>query len=97
VCTPAFGAGEDTLAGWRGGGWGVNILGDARHSSVSTLWSQSSRCKAGVLVFKNPRLSLLMTIALLANPAASTHLRWRERWYLSQGSTAQTARRRGRR
>jgi hypothetical protein len=29
---PAFGAGEDTLAGWRGGG--VNILEDARHSSV---------------------------------------------------------------
>jgi hypothetical protein len=25
--------GEDTLAGWRGG-WGVNILEDARHSSV---------------------------------------------------------------
>ncbi len=30
---PAFGAGEDTLAGWRGG-WGVNILEDARHSPV---------------------------------------------------------------
>jgi hypothetical protein len=30
---PAFGEGEDTLAGWRGG-WGVNILEDARHSSV---------------------------------------------------------------
>jgi hypothetical protein len=30
---PAFGAGEDTLAGWRGG-WGVIILEDARHSSV---------------------------------------------------------------
>jgi hypothetical protein len=25
--------GEDTLAGWRGG-WGVNILEDARHCSV---------------------------------------------------------------
>jgi hypothetical protein len=25
--------GEDTLAGWRGG-WEVNILEDARHSSV---------------------------------------------------------------
>jgi hypothetical protein len=25
---------EDTLVGWRGGGWGVNILEDARHSSV---------------------------------------------------------------
>ncbi len=25
--------GRDTLAGWRGG-WGVNILEDARHSSV---------------------------------------------------------------
>ncbi len=25
--------GEDTLVGWRGG-WGVNILEDARHSSV---------------------------------------------------------------
>jgi hypothetical protein len=30
---PAFGAGEDTLAGWRGV-WGVNILEDVRHSSV---------------------------------------------------------------
>jgi hypothetical protein len=30
---PAFGAGEDTLAGWRRG-WGINILEDARHSSV---------------------------------------------------------------
>ncbi len=27
------GAGEDTLAGWRGG-WGVNIFEDARHNSV---------------------------------------------------------------
>jgi hypothetical protein len=36
VCTPLFVPlvrGEDTLAGW-GGGWGVNILEDARHSSV---------------------------------------------------------------
>ena len=32
---PAFGVGEDTLAGWRGGwGGGVNILEDARHCSV---------------------------------------------------------------
>jgi hypothetical protein len=32
--SPAFGAGgEYTFAGWRGG-WGVNILEDARHSSV---------------------------------------------------------------
>jgi hypothetical protein len=30
---PAFGGGEDTLAGWRGG-WGFNILEDARHCSV---------------------------------------------------------------
>jgi hypothetical protein len=30
---PAFGAGGDTLAGWRGG-WGVYILEDVRHSSV---------------------------------------------------------------
>jgi hypothetical protein len=30
---PTFGAGEDTLAGRRGGG-GVNILEDARHCSV---------------------------------------------------------------
>jgi hypothetical protein len=34
VCTPAFGAGEDTLAGWKGGCWGVIILEDTRHSSV---------------------------------------------------------------
>jgi hypothetical protein len=33
VYPPAFGAGEDTLAGWRGGR-GVNILEDARHFSV---------------------------------------------------------------
>jgi hypothetical protein len=37
VCTPAFVAGEDTLAGWRGG-WGVNILEEARHSSVLYLY-----------------------------------------------------------
>jgi hypothetical protein len=30
---PPLVRGEDTLAGWRGGG-GVNILEDARHSSV---------------------------------------------------------------
>ncbi len=29
--------GEDTLAGWRGG-WRVNILEDARHSSVLYLY-----------------------------------------------------------
>jgi hypothetical protein len=33
VYPPAFGAGEDTFAGWREGG-GVNILEDARHCSV---------------------------------------------------------------
>jgi hypothetical protein len=35
VCTPSplWCGGEDTLDGWRGG-WGVNILEDARHSSV---------------------------------------------------------------
>jgi hypothetical protein len=30
---PSPPGGEDTLAGWRGG-WGVNILEDAKHSSV---------------------------------------------------------------
>jgi hypothetical protein len=29
--------GEDTRAGWRGG-WGVNILEEARHSSVLYLY-----------------------------------------------------------
>jgi hypothetical protein len=33
VYPPPSWRGEDTLAGWRGG-WGVNILEDARHSSV---------------------------------------------------------------
>jgi hypothetical protein len=33
VYPPPLVRGEDTLAGWRGG-WGVNILEDARHSSV---------------------------------------------------------------
>jgi hypothetical protein len=33
VYPTAFGAGEDTLAGWRGGG-GVNSSEDARHCSV---------------------------------------------------------------
>jgi hypothetical protein len=33
VYPPAFGEGGDILAGWRVG-WGVNILEDARHSSV---------------------------------------------------------------
>jgi hypothetical protein len=42
VCTPRPGpalvaGGEDTLAGWRGG-WRVNILEDARHSSVFYLY-----------------------------------------------------------
>jgi hypothetical protein len=32
---PAFGAGGGTLAGWRGG-WEVNILEDAKHSSVQS-------------------------------------------------------------
>ncbi len=35
VVTPPLVRGEDTLAGWRGGvHGGVNILEDARHSSV---------------------------------------------------------------
>jgi hypothetical protein len=35
VCTPPpLVRGKDTLAGWRGGAWGVNILEDARHCSV---------------------------------------------------------------
>jgi hypothetical protein len=33
VYPPPLVRGEDTLAGWRGG-WGVNILEGARHSSV---------------------------------------------------------------
>jgi hypothetical protein len=31
---PPLVRGEDTLAGWKGGGWGVNILEDASHCSV---------------------------------------------------------------
>ncbi len=34
VYPPPLVRGEDTLAGWRGGGGGVNILEDARHYSV---------------------------------------------------------------
>jgi hypothetical protein len=34
--------GEDTLAGWRGG-WGVNILEEARHSSVLYLYRKILR------------------------------------------------------
>ncbi len=37
VPPPPLLRGEDTLAGWRGG-WGVNILEDARHSSVLYLY-----------------------------------------------------------
>ncbi len=37
VYPPPLLRGEDTLAGWRGG-WGVNILEDARHSSVLYLY-----------------------------------------------------------
>jgi hypothetical protein len=33
---PAFGAGQDTLAGW--GLWGVNILEDARARHCSVLY-----------------------------------------------------------
>ncbi len=36
VYLPSLVGEEDTLAGWKGG-WGVNILEDARHSSVPTL------------------------------------------------------------
>jgi hypothetical protein len=46
-------AGEDTLAGWRGG-WGVNILEDARrHSSVLYLYRI-------LFVFRFPRLAGLL-------------------------------------
>jgi hypothetical protein len=42
MCPPAFGAGEGYTR-WVERGWGVNILGDARHCSVLyilkyTLW-----------------------------------------------------------
>jgi hypothetical protein len=43
VYHPLLVRGKDTLAGWRGGGW-VNILDDARHSSVLYM------CKYFVLV-----------------------------------------------
>jgi hypothetical protein len=44
--------GEDTLAGWRGV-WGVNILEDARHSSVLYM------CKYFVGVSKTVEANLL--------------------------------------
>ncbi len=54
VCTPPLVRGEDTLAGWRAwrGGWRVNILDDARHSSVLYI------CKYFVVIAKeeNKRL-----------------------------------------
>ncbi len=37
VYPPPLLRGEDTLAGWRGG-WGVNILEDARHRIVNVLY-----------------------------------------------------------
>jgi hypothetical protein len=45
--------GEDTLAGWRGG-WGVNILEDARHSSLYI-----RVCKYFVLIPINVHESML--------------------------------------
>ncbi len=37
VLPPPLLRGEDTLAGWREG-WGINILEDARHSSLLYLY-----------------------------------------------------------
>jgi hypothetical protein len=52
VCTPPpLVRGEDTVAGWRGG-WGVNILEDARHSSVLYI------CKYIVVATLNQNLFL---------------------------------------
>ncbi len=39
--------GEDTLAGWRGG-WEVNILEDARHSSVLYICTVSTLCNHSI-------------------------------------------------
>jgi hypothetical protein len=54
VYPPPVVRGEDTLAGWRGG-WGVNILEDARHSSVLYI------CK----YFVGVKYSIIRTIILL--------------------------------
>jgi hypothetical protein len=62
---PAFGAGEDALAGWRGvegQGGGVNILEDARHCSVLYICKyfleQCHRptCKQLIREFLKPRV-----------------------------------------
>jgi hypothetical protein len=46
--------GEDTFAGWRGGwGGGVNILEDARHSSVFYLYR---------ILFDLPRVAMEQTV-----------------------------------
>jgi hypothetical protein len=51
-CVPsAFGGGEDTLAGWRGG---VNILEDAGHSPVLYI------CKYFVICTDSHRSGLLL-------------------------------------
>jgi hypothetical protein len=49
---PAFGAGEDTLAVWRGG-LGVNILEDTRHCSVLYILKYFVNCK----VYLNQQLT----------------------------------------
>jgi hypothetical protein len=64
VCTPPLVRGEDTLAGWRGG-WTVNILDDARHSSV--LYA----CKYFVVIAKEENTRLRRNYKCIAKKDGS--------------------------
>jgi hypothetical protein len=52
--------GEDTLAGWRGGWGGVNILEDARHSSVLYI------CTVSTLCLSLPSANLHLALSIVA-------------------------------
>jgi hypothetical protein len=68
--------GEDTLAGWRGGAWGVNILEDARHCSVLYI------CK--YFVHSMP-FHLKLVFSLPAGGKRGVSRRWVERRGVARG------------
>ncbi len=87
-CVP-FVAGEDTLAGWRGG-WGVNILEDARHSSVLYLYRilfvpkwevQILRTLYGTSLWKYLLMTYKLSCTVNCTLSQSLRVRWNSlRW-----------------
>jgi hypothetical protein len=76
VCTPPpLVRGEDTLAGWRGG-WGVNILEDARHSSVLYIckYFVQRAVKASKCATNSATHLPIMSISPWVKPTTNTYL-----------------------